>query len=368
MNILMILFGNIENDGRVLRTIDTLKKKFDITIYSHCDQENFEINKTKLIKRKSPNYKKNFFELILFTVQLFKIFFKKKYDIIYLHDFYLALPVKLISFFSSSKIIYDAHELIVPDKENKRNYKDYFFYLLEKVSIKKFNLIIAANKERAMIMKKHYGLKKIPEIVKNIPRDTIKNKLLTRSYLEKKFEIFKNNKGLFFVYQGLINPKRNIEKIVMNLSKIQNSQVLLIGSGNKKYIKYLKNLFIKNSVKNIYFFGDLDLKTLYSILNISDFGIISYSNTNLNNKYCAPNKLYEYALFNLPMITTDQILFKRTFEKYKIGMIHNEIKNIQDETYKLINNHDIKTDFKKFNNSNKQIFESKNLLKALEKI
>ena len=68
------------------------------------------------------------------------------------------------------------------------------------------------------------------------------------------------------------------------------------------------------------------------------------------------------------MITTDQILFKRTFEKYKIGMIHNEIKNIQDETYKLINNHDIKTDFKKFNNSNKQIFESKNLLKALEKI
>ena len=63
-------------------------------------QKNFEINKTKLIKRKSPNYKKNFFELILFSVQLFKIFFKKKYDIIYLHDFYLALPVKLISFFS----------------------------------------------------------------------------------------------------------------------------------------------------------------------------------------------------------------------------------------------------------------------------
>ena len=43
MKILMVLFGNIENDGRVLRSIDTLKDKFEITSYSHCDKKNFEI-------------------------------------------------------------------------------------------------------------------------------------------------------------------------------------------------------------------------------------------------------------------------------------------------------------------------------------
>ena len=73
MKVLMVLFGNIENDGRVLRSIDTLKNKFNITIFSHCDSEKFKINNVKLIKRKSPNHKKNLIELILYTIQFFKI-------------------------------------------------------------------------------------------------------------------------------------------------------------------------------------------------------------------------------------------------------------------------------------------------------
>ena len=87
MKILMLLFDNLENDGRVLRTINSLKKKYNITIYSYCDQNDFKINKIKIIKRKSPNYKKNFLELILFTFNVFKIIFKNKYDIFYINDF-----------------------------------------------------------------------------------------------------------------------------------------------------------------------------------------------------------------------------------------------------------------------------------------
>ena len=364
----MILFGNIENDGRVLRTITCLKKKYNITIYSYCDQNNFKINRVKIIKRKSPNYKKNFLELIFYTFHVFKIIFKNKYDIFYVNDFYLAFPFKLISFFSSSKIVYDSHELLVPDKKDKSNYTNYFFYFLEKISIKNFNLIITANKERSRIMKDHYKLKNIPEIVKNIPNPSIKDELLKRSVLEKKFKIFEKSNDLIIVYQGLISQKRGIEKIVMDLSKIRNSKILLIGNGNEKYIKYLKNLFKKRSMKNIYFLGNVDLKTLYSILNISDCGIISYSNINLNNKYCAPNKLYEYALFNLPMITSSQNLFKKTFEKYNIGIIHNETENLENEIYGLINNRSNKIYFEKFNKSNSMNSESDKLLKAIEKM
>ena len=364
----MLLFDNLENDGRVLRTITSLKKKYNITIYSYCDQNNFQINSTKIIKRKSPNYKKNILELIFYTFHVFKIILKNKYDIFYIHDFYLAFPFKLISYFSSSKIVYDSHELLVPDKKDKLNYTNYFFYFLEKISIKNFNLIITANKERSRIMRDHYKLKNMPEVVKNIPNPSIKDGLFKRSVLEKKFKILERNNDIIIIYQGIINQKRGIEKIVMDLSKIRNSKIILIGNGNEKYIKYLKSLFKKKSIKNIYFLGKLDLKTLYSILNISDCGIISYSNINLNNKYCAPNKLYEYALFNLPMITSSQNLFKKTFEKYNIGIIHNETENLENEIYRLINNRNNKIYFEKFNNSHSMESESDKLLKALEKI
>ena len=113
MNILIALFGNIENDGRVLRSIKTLKKKYQVTNFSYCDKTNFKINNVKLIKRKSPRNKKNFFELVLFTYQLLKIIFRNKYDFIYLNDYFLTMPINLIYYLKPSKIIYDAHELII---------------------------------------------------------------------------------------------------------------------------------------------------------------------------------------------------------------------------------------------------------------
>ncbi len=387
MKVLMVLFGNIENDGRVLRSIDTLKNKFNITIFSHCDSNKFKINNVKLIKRKSPNHKKNLIELILYTIQFFKICFKKRYDIIYLHDYYLTFSVRIASFLFSTKVIYDSHELVISEKSyrnndfndklilsnnsNSKNYKlkvlDSFFYFFEKISIKNFNIIITANEERAYIMKNHYRLNKTPHVIKNIPKISIKNNLYNRSFLDKKFKELKDFNGYIFVYQGLINSKRNIENIVIGLSKIKNCKILLIGDGNQNYIKYLKKLFIRESLDNIHFLNKIDLKSLYSILKISDLGIISYSNFNLNNRFCAPNKLYEYGIFNLPMITTNQILFKKTFKKYKIGFIYDKNKNIREEVFKLINNN-LKTEFKKFNRSYNQNQESSKLLNIIKKI
>ena len=387
MNILIALFGNIENDGRVLRSIKTLKKKYQVTNFSYCDKTNFKINNVKLIKRKSPKNKKNFFELVLFTYQLLKIVFRNKYDFIYLNDYFLTMPINLIYYLKPSKIIYDAHELIISErlykktnsdkiisktdeniKKNKYELIDFFYYLFEKISIKKVDLIITANKERALIMKNHYSLKKLPEVVKNIPYNTIKKNLYTRDILEKKFKFLKNYNGKIFVYQGLISSKRKIQNIVIRLSEIKNSKILIIGNGEKDYIEYLKNLFKKRSLSNIHFLGNIDLKSLYSILKISNLGIISYSNINLNNRFCAPNKLYEYAMLNLPMISTNQIIFKKTFKKYKIGFIYNENKKISKEYELLIQNINLKKEFKKFNDSNDQSFEAEKLLNAVQKI
>ena len=387
MNILIALFGNIENDGRVLRSINTLKKKYQITSFSYCNKTNFKINDVKLIKRKSPKNKKNFFELILFIYNLLKIIFRNKYDIIYLNDYFLSIPINLIYYLKPSKIIYDAHELIISErlyknnnldntiskkdeniKKNKYELIDTFFYLFEKISIKKVNLTITANRERAEIMKNHYNLKKLPEIIKNIPNNTIKKNLYTRNFLEKKFKFLRNYNGKIFVYQGLISTKRELHNIIIKLSEIKNTKILIIGSGEKDYINYLKNLFKKKSLSNIHFIDNIDLKSLYSILKISNLGIISYSNINLNNKFCAPNKLYEYAMFNLPMISSNQIIFRKTFKKYKIGFIYNENKKISKEYELLIQNINLKKEFKKFNDSNNQSFEAEKLLNAIQKI
>ena len=103
------------------------------------------------------------------------------------------------------------------------------------------------------------------------------------------------------------------------LVQLKDYDLLIVGDGPKIYFDNLKYRYTSNT--NIHFVGRVALDQVYSFIKISHCGIISYSMQNLNNTYCAPNKLYEYAQFNLRMITTDQVLFKKTFEIFPFGMI-----------------------------------------------
>ena len=69
--------------------------------------------------------------------------------------------------------------------------------------------------------------------------------MYTRNFLEKKFKFLRNYNGKIFVYQGLISTKRELHNIIIKLSEIKNTKILIIGSGEKDYINYLKNLFKK---------------------------------------------------------------------------------------------------------------------------
>jgi hypothetical protein len=53
-------------------------------------------------------------------------------------------------------------------------------------------------------------------------------------------------------------------------------------------------------------------------------GIVSYSLEGLNNYYCSPNKLYEYAQLNMPMIFSSQPFLVKISRKYRIGEVFYE--------------------------------------------
>jgi hypothetical protein len=52
-----------------------------------------------------------------------------------------------------------------------------------------------------------------------------------------------------------------------------------------------------------------------------EVGLIPYPMLGPNNNYCAPNKLYEYAQSNLPMLSTPQQTFIDVFERFSIGKV-----------------------------------------------
>lgn len=367
MKILMGLYGYIEHDGRVLRSIGSLSDDHEVILYAHCKDKNFQLPKASLIKRENSYYlKKPLLEQLLFFIAFLKKVIKIKPEVVYLHDYYLTFLGKVIKFISSAKVVYDAHELAMVEKGENANFRTKLFASMEKTSIGSFNLIIAANDERARIMKEYYDLPIQPVVIKNIPDVEISNDLYSRPELEEKFEILKNSTASIYVYQGVVTAIRKIDLVVNEIAKIKNSLVLIVGGGSDSYIQELKDGFKARGLENVHFLGKVDLKTLYSVLNISDFGIISYSDVNLNNKYCAPNKLYEYAQFKLPMITTEQEIFQTTFSGYKIGLVQKGSESeFLKELNEISNNEKINDEFEKFNKVFNQQEESLKLHKAI---
>lgn len=356
----MGLYGYIEHDGRVIRSIKSLSTNHQVILYAHCKSKDFQLANARILKRETSYYlERPYLEQILFLISFFIKVIKIRPDLVYLHDYYLTFAGKLIRLFTSSKVVYDAHELVILETGEEVTFRMKLFAFMERIAIKSFDFIIAANDERARIMKEYYDLPVIPTVVRNIPDIEISNDLYSKLQLEDKFEILKNSNASIYVYQGVITPIRQIDKLVGEVAKIENSLVLIVGGGSESYIEKLKNGFYSVGLENVHFLGKVDLKTLYSILNISDFGLISYSDANLNNKYCAPNKLYEYAQFNLPMITTGQEIFQATFSKYKIGLVYNGHKSdFLTDLLKVSSNQNISNEFEKFNKAYNQRSES----------
>jgi glycosyltransferase involved in cell wall biosynthesis len=64
---------------------------------------------------------------------------------------------------------------------------------------------------------------------------------------------------------------------------------------------------------------------IYSFLENYDVGLAFYKNTNLNNYYCAPNKVYDYIQLGMPVITNDYPGLKEIVADNKIGVCISEV-------------------------------------------
>ncbi|HLT88283.1 MAG TPA: glycosyltransferase [Sphingobacterium sp.] len=317
--VLMCCFGKIKNDGRILRSIDGIKnytKKLSVVSFDD-NRPNKEID---IFYQFSPRFGRirNFVYFVYFISKTIK---KIKPSIVYLHDYYtcsLAFVVKIFS--PSTKIIYDAHELLIDETRGGKKARTSFFSNLEKWTIKYVDKVIAANHDRASIMYEEYKLKNFPLVIRNIPERSQIQKVEIDTQIRVFISLARKKNKKIFVYQGAIVEGRGLEKYIRIFEQLHEKCVLIF-VGDGPYFARLKNEAHGLVSKDVILFaGRLNLAELYSVLEKCDFGIISYVNSNWNNKYCAPNKLFEYASLCLPFITTNQSTILQEIADYSFAL------------------------------------------------
>ena len=334
--ICMFLYGEIEHDGRVQRAAEALGRVFEVIVFSVDSGKKYKGVNFAIKYISLPNIKLKLFKILRhlgFWLKVYLKVIKFHPSAIYAHDYFTIFPSYIISYLLKVKIIYDSHELIMPDKSKRQRLSNLFWYLLEKCVINRIDMIITANNERANIMQNYYNLKKKPIIIRNIPRIAKKNIDIKKILCVYPQLLDIENNSIKIVYQGSITLERGIDKFILAMKYLKcNFKLLLIGSGPD--IKIIKQLVKNNGLnKQVFFLGKIPIEHVFSILKICEIGVVTYSYKGLNNIYCAPNKIYEYAQAGLPIITTCQPTLKNIIGKYKIGILINKYKENNNEIF-----------------------------------
>ena len=352
-----VVFGNYLFDGRAGRQVKTLAEFSDVHIIN-LGTKNTNIyeyinssysHEVKLINVYHSFWSKISKHIHLLIFSFFYILREKPNIIISLNYFtvYLSLFKKILP---NTFLIYDAYELLITN--SYYNIRDNFWFILERLFIKNYNLIIQANSERAVLMLNFYSKKKIKNLLylRNIP-DIKSNSILLNDLktISNKLGLSKDSKVI--LYQGDVSFDRNLNRFIDSLQHLPpNFVFLIVGDGPAlNQIKQTYRQFIYDG--RLICTGRVENHLINNYTRLGDIGIISYPFDGLNNIYCSPNKIFEYTQHGLPVLATSQPTLNSMISDFQIGKCirkdadYSAVANTIKDLFNELNYYQSKLDF-----------------------
>ena len=190
--------------------------------------------------------------------------------------------------------------------------------------------VITCEYNRAHITKTWFKLNELPVILPNkpygieqLPKDM--NKYIDGEILESLAGVEKKK---IVLYQGIIDRERPMESFIKAVDKMGEEYVMIIMTGSDVEYSSLKshNLVIIPFIPSPYHLFITKMAYIGIVCYVPNYS--GYSSP-LNSIYCAPNKIYEYSRFSIPMIGNDIPGLSETIGKFEMGVC---VKNLDVET------------------------------------
>jgi glycosyltransferase involved in cell wall biosynthesis len=305
-HIVMVLLGDVRYEGRVRKEIQTLVRaghQVELVASdfkkSGLGGEDLGIPVHYVPITLWSNPAMNFLSQIRFNKEAAVIIRKLDPSHIHCHDLSTLLAGVWAKRKAGAKLIFDAHELM---PESMGGIRESVWGRIERQYIDQCDHIVMPEKNRIAYFKRKYS--KLGEILllENFPR---------RSEIpEQQYDLFRENYPIgkdqkIVLHTGLIAAKRHVEELIDSMVLCGEEFVLvLLGRTFKGYEQSLNKRIKKGGLQQRVFVHDAVPNTkILSYMASGDIGTAFYSNINVNNYYCASNKLYEYIALGKPLLT-----------------------------------------------------------------
>ena len=187
------------------------------------------------------------------------------------------------------------------------------------------SVVIEAEYNRAHITKAWWELKELPFVLPNKPY--IKSIINPKSEItvneQAKELIDRTGNKKIILYQGNISAERPLDRYIKAVDMLgeEYAFVMMINGANP-----YKDI----NATNFYCLPFIVPPHHLEITSWAYVGILSYtpiknSYSILNTLYCAPNKIWEYSMFGLPMISSDLPALRDMFNSYNNGICLSEV-------------------------------------------
>ncbi len=255
-----------------------------------------------------------------FNAQLFHSFKKTQFDIIHAHDLNTLPGGYWLARKTGAKLVYDSHELYL-DRNRFAKYSSFGRWLrekLEKFLCQKSDLVITVNDSIAQILADRYEISK-PTIVMNIPVRKVLSDVSEKDRdLRSALNIQAGHKVI--LYSGAITFNRGLESLVKALAFISDCHLVMMGFGTDEYKSILNKVAEDAGCSDRFsFFGPVPSFEVTGYAASADIGVAPIENVCLSYYLCSPNKLFEYLLAGLPVVTSNFPELKRVVEQFQVG-------------------------------------------------
>ena len=348
--IILLFLGDFFYDARCINMAFSIlkSKEYHLTVLS----ESKERHKNPLFKNitfyKIKNLSGSPLKYWEYHKQIKSLLNNKKYDIIVAGDLFSLSGACT----QKTKIIFDSREIYSElEAHINKPLHGMFWSIYEKHYLKRVHTIITTAKTDMNYLKHKYAQYKQLKFYNIFNFPSNKNNQCDLQ-LKKLFPIQKNH--IIILYQGVLQKGRGLNLLIDLINITKDLSAIIIGDGKErgKYIKKINQYKINNRV---FLINRVPYLELLQYTSLGHIGWLIIKNRSTSNLFALPNKLFEYTLMGLPVISSNLPNINPIIKKYNLGKT---LKKSLSTTNILESIKEIKNNFQEYQKIN-QIIQKK---------
>jgi glycosyltransferase involved in cell wall biosynthesis len=297
--------NDLVGDARVHKVATSLQNKgIQVTLVGRKLKGSLPLSsRVYATKRFNLFFEKGVFFYAEYSIRLLLYLLRQPATILVSNDLDTLLPNFIASKLKGARLYYDTHEYFtgVPELKDKRIVRG-IWERLEGFLFPRLRHVYTVNHSIAALYAAKY---KVPvAVIRNLPKYAGE---ITRDLVEN-----------IILYQGAVNKDRGLEEMVEAMMYVENARLFIIGDGD--ILPALKaqteNLGIS---ERIVFIGKVPFESLMEYTKKASIGLSIEKDTNVNYKFCLPNKLFDYLQAGVPVLASPLLEIQQIIDRYQVG-------------------------------------------------